>query len=63
MKCPERYKIIQQNIRTPIVDADNIIRGENHILLETQNFPECYQEQCAAWDSKKQMCRKVGIND
>lgn len=60
MKCPERYKVIQQNIRVPIVDTNNIVRGENHILLETQNFPECYKENCAAWDKEKNICRKAG---
>lgn len=60
MKCPEQYKILQHNIRKPIVDNENIIRGEYHLLIENQNFGECYKENCAAWDSEKKMCRKVG---
>lgn len=59
MKCPERYKIIQQNLRQPIFDEDNIVRGEYHLLVETQQFENCYKEQCAAWDSEKNKCRKV----
>ena len=27
MKCPEKYRVIQQNIRQPILDDDNIVRG------------------------------------
>lgn len=60
MKCPEMYKVVQQNIRRPIVDLDNIVKGEYHVLIETQKFNECYKEQCAAWDKEKKMCRKVG---
>ena len=60
MKCPEMYKVIQQNIRRPIVDIDNIVKGEYQVLIETQQFSECYKEQCAAWDGEKNMCRKVG---
>ncbi len=48
MKCPERYKVIQQNIRKPILDIDNTVKGEYHILIETQGFQECYKENCAA---------------
>lgn len=60
MKCPERYKIIQQNLRQPIFDEDNIVRGEYHLLVETQQFENCYKEKCAAWDKKKNMCKKIG---
>jgi len=60
MKCPERYRVIQQNIRQPILDDDRIVKGEYHVLIENQTFCECYQEQCAAWDKEKQCCRKVG---
>ena len=60
MKCPEQFRIIQQNVRRPIVDIDNIIRGEYHLLIENQNFGECYKENCAAWDKEKKMCKKVG---
>lgn len=48
MKCPEKYRVIQQNIRQPILDDDNIVRGEYHILIETQQFENCYKEECAA---------------
>ena len=41
-------------------DIDNIVKGEYQVLIETQQFSECYKEQCAAWDSEKNMCRKVG---
>lgn len=60
MKCPERYSVIQQNIRQPILDEDRIVKGEYHILIENQSFCECYKENCAAWDKEKQICRKVG---
>lgn len=60
MKCPEKYRVIQQNIRQPILDYDNIVRGEYHVLIETQQFENCYKEECAAWDNEKNKCRKVG---
>lgn len=53
MKCPEMYKIIQQNIRKPILNNDDIAMGEQHILIETQRFCECYKEECVAWDKEK----------
>ena len=53
MKCPERYRVIQQNIRQPIFDEDRIVKGEYHILIENQAFCECYKENCAAWDKEK----------
>lgn len=58
MKCPERYKIIQQNLRQPIFDEDNIVRGEYHLLVETQQFENCYKEKCAAWDKEKICVKK-----
>lgn len=58
MKCPELYKTIQQNIRKPILDIDNVAQGEYHLLIETQKFGECYQEQCAAWDNENRKCKK-----
>jgi hypothetical protein len=60
MKCPEQYRIIQQNIRKPILDEEGIARAEYHLLIENQNFAECYKENCAAWDKEKQRCGKVG---
>ena len=60
MKCPERYKTIQQNIILFMLDDDNISRGENRIFIEIQDFHECYKEQCAAWDKEKQRCTKNG---
>lgn len=59
MKCPERYSVIQQNIRQPIFDEDRIVKGEYHILIENQAFCECYKENCAAWDKERKCCRKV----
>lgn len=56
MKCPEMYKIMQHNIRRPILDDDNIVRGEYHVLIETQQFENCYKEECVAWDKEKNKC-------
>lgn len=60
MKCPEIFSIMQHNIRKPILDDENVVRGEYHLLIETQGFSNCYEEQCAAWDKEKKCCRKVG---
>lgn len=54
------YRITQQNIRKPILNEENMVTGEYHLLIETQGFCECYKEKCAAWDKEKQICRKVG---
>lgn len=59
MKCPERYRVIQQNIRKPILNDDNISVGEYHILLENQAFCECYEEKCAAWNKEEKSCSKM----
>jgi hypothetical protein len=48
MKRPEMYKVMQHNIRKPILDDDGMARGEYHLLVENQNFGECYKENCAA---------------
>jgi len=60
MKCPEQYKIIQKNIRRAVHNMDGIVVGENHLLIENQNFGECCKEECAAWDREKNRCRKEG---
>ena len=59
MKCPEMYKIIQQNIRKPILNDEDIVAGEQHLLIETQSFCECYEEECVAWDKEKSKFRKI----
>lgn len=58
MKCPERFICMQRNIRKSITDEENIYKGEYHILIENQMFEECYKENCAAWDSENNKCRK-----
>lgn len=60
MKCPEMYKIMQHNIRRPILDDDNIVRGEYHVLIETQQFENCYKEECVAWDKEKTNAERWG---
>ena len=60
MKCPEMYNIMQHNIRRPILDDDNLVKGEYHLLIEMQGFNECYKENCATWDKEKNMCKKIG---
>lgn len=60
MKCLEMYKIMQQNLRQPILDADEDVKGEYYLFIETQQFSNCYKEECAAWDKEKNRCRKVG---
>lgn len=64
MKCPEKYKVNQLNIRKPIIDEEkDSLLGEYQILIENQGFAECYKEDCAAWDKEKQCCRKVGVKN
>lgn len=60
MKCPERYCVVQHNIRKPILNEDGIAVGEYHLLVENQALADCYQENCAAWDKDKKCCRKIG---
>lgn len=59
MKCPERFNVIQQNIRKPLLNEDGIATGEYHILVENQSLANCYKEECAAWDKEKNCCRKM----
>lgn len=58
MKCPERYRVMQHNIRKPILDDEKVFQGEYHLLVEEQGFAECYKEECAAWDKEKKICKK-----
>lgn len=58
MKCPERFNVTQQNIRKTIVDKDDVTIGEYHLLIENQGFAKCYEEDCAAWDKDKKICKK-----
>ena len=58
MKCPEQYKIVQHNMRRPLIDSEDRVCGEYHLLAETQKFSECYKENCVAWDNEKKICRK-----
>lgn len=55
----KRYQVLQQNIRKPILNDDNISVGEIHLLIENQSFCECYKEDCAAWDKENNICRKM----
>lgn len=36
MKCPEKCKTIQENLHCTIIDNEDIVRGEYHLLVETQ---------------------------
>lgn len=58
MKCPERFTIVQQNYREPVFDDEDKFKGEYSAFFEKQMFPECFKENCAAWDVEKQKCRK-----
>lgn len=62
MKCPERYQVVQINMRGSVLSDDDVIKGENHILIENQGFGECYKENCAAWDKERKICKKIGGN-
>lgn len=62
VKCPERYQVIQFNVRNPILSDDEIVKGENHILIENQQFCDCYENECVAWDKERKMCKKIGGN-
>ena len=46
MKCPDRFNIVQHNIRKPILNRDDIAIGEYHLLIENQGFADCYKEEC-----------------
>ena len=61
MKCPERYRVTQINIRKPIKNEYEDIRGEYRILIENQGYAKCYEAECAAWDKENQRGRKVGV--
>lgn len=60
MKCPFRYVVGQVNIHKTITDIDNDIKGDCKMFIENQEYAECYQGNCVAWDDKKKRCRKVG---
>ena len=53
------FQIMQHNIRKPILNDEEVVSGEYHLLVETQGFQNCYKEECAAWDSERNICRKM----
>lgn len=59
MKCPERFMIVQQNLRGYLYNENTQLTGDNHILIEKQEFCDCYEEECMAWDKEKKICRKM----
>ena len=59
MKCPDRFNIVQHNIRKPILNRDDIAIGEYHLLIENQGFDDCYKEECPAWDRNNNCCKKI----
>ena len=59
MKCPERFRITQQNVRGYLYNENMQLMGDNHIFIEKQDFCNCYEERCMAWDKEKKVCRKV----
>lgn len=63
MKCPERFCVVQHNIRKPILNSDDIAIGEYHLLIENQGFADCYKEECTAWDKEHNCCRKISDKD
>ena len=40
MKCPERFCVVQHNIRKPILNSEDIAIGEYHLLIENQGFAD-----------------------
>lgn len=38
MKCPDRFNIVQHNIRKPILNRDDIAIGEYHLLLKIKDL-------------------------
>lgn len=59
MKCPKRFNIVQRNINEYLYDEESRNIGHSHIFVETQNFANCYEEECMAWDCKKRICKEV----
>lgn len=59
LRCPERYRVNQINIRKPIINELDEFKGEYSILIENQDFAQCYKENCVAWDKEKQICKKL----
>ncbi len=60
MKCPFRFVIGQVNIYQPIRNDKAEIQGDYKLFIERQEYAECHQENCAAWDDEDKRCRKVG---
>lgn len=61
MKCPERYKVSQFSMSKQITNECEEVNREFKILIENQDYAECYEDECAAWDKENKRCRKVGI--
>lgn len=59
MKCPKRFNIVQKNINIYVYDGENKNVGHNHVFIENQEFGECYEHKCVAWDNKKKICKEM----
>lgn len=58
MKCPKRFNIVQANIHRYGYNENCQTSIYLNTFVERQEFAECYQEKCVAWDKEKKMCRE-----
>jgi hypothetical protein len=57
MKCPFRFKIDQVHRRQTLFADDDIACGENYLFTEMQEFMDCYENECMAYDKKQKKCK------
>lgn len=57
MKCPKRLKIVQSTIRKPFLSDEAECEGTT--VLEYQEFCDCYENECCAWDDRRKRCKDI----
>lgn len=60
MKCPFRYSIVQ--ITRDMQNDGEDIKNYARLFSENQAFAECYKEECMAYDTYNQKCKKISAD-
>ena len=58
MKCPYRFNIVQKTSRGTRFNEEDEAIGDNTTLIETQEFGECFEKECAVWNKEKNKCER-----
>lgn len=58
MKCPYRYRIVQGSARVYSYNEAQLMNQDTYAFVETQQFAECFKQECACWNQNRSCCDK-----